>query len=392
MSQQHLISPDPGNRMSEKDFAAGQRSTWVSVGVNAVLTVGQLIIGLMSHAQSLVADSLHSLADLVSDGFVLAAGPRARHPADGDHPYGHGRIETVTSLLLGMALLAVGAGFLWTAGSRLQAVDQLPAIDPIALWTALFTLCAKELLFRYQLAVAVRVRSQMLMANAWHQRADAASSLVVAVGIGGSLLGYRFADLLAAALVGFMIARMGYTFSAEAIRELIDTGLPSEEIESIRNTLKETPGVLDVHDLRTRRMARQVLVDAHVLVNPRISVSEGHRVAETSRLNILRTHPEVLDVLVHIDPERDDEAHLCRLPLPPREELLPTLERLLAGIPPPESVVLHYLDGKVEADLTWEEPVLADEALRQRLLERIQPIGDTHPVLGALRIHTRHAP
>lgn len=393
MSLEPVVSQhsQPHSDREEADFAAGQRSTWVSVAVNAVLTVAQLIVGLLANAQSLVADSLHSLSDLVSDGFVLVASRRARHPADRDHPYGHGRIETATSLLLGVLLLAVGIGFLWTAGSRLQNIDQLPAIDPLALWVALATLCAKEILFRYQLAVAKRVRSQMLMANAWHQRADAASSLVVAVGIGGSLLGYAFADLLAAAIVGFMIARMGFNFAADAMSELIDTALPAEEIAAIRASLKAVSGVRDVHDLRTRRMARQVLVDTHILVAPYISVSEGHRIAEVARLEVLKAHPEVLDVLVHIDPESDEDQMLCRLPLPSREVLELELQRLLNGFPAPQRVVLHYLAGQIEVELYWPAPVLADSAMLEQVQARVATIVGVHPLFRRISLQSMHA-
>ena len=125
---------------------------------------------------------------------------------------------------------------------------------------------------------------------------------MVAVGIGGSLLGYRFLEPLAAALVGFMILRMGAMLAYEALRELIDTGVDPEEVAKIRETVTGTCGVIDVHDLRTRRMAHRVLVDAHVRVDARISVSEGHRIAELARSRVRASHPDVLDVLVHVEP------------------------------------------------------------------------------------------
>lgn len=374
----------PGS--AEDGFTAGQRSTWVSVGVNALLTILQLIVGLMAHAQSLVADSLHSLADLVSDGFVLVASQRAKHPADRDHPYGHGRIETATSLLLGLALLVVGVGFLVSAGTRLQHLDELLPIDPLALWVAIGTLVSKEALFRYQLAVAKRVRSPMLMANAWHQRADAASSLVVAVGIGGSLLGYGFSDLLAAAIVGFLIARMGVHFAWDALSELIDTALPHEEIEAIRATLRAVPGVLDVHELRTRRMSRQVLVDAHVLVNARISVSEGHRIAEGVQVAVLKHHPDVLDVLVHIDPETDDQV-VCPVPLPPRETLEAELKMRLGAAVPPERVLFHYLGGQVEAELFWAESHFQLPENAARIQAAIQSLQTQRAPFSKVLVH-----
>lgn len=374
-------------------FAAGQRSSWISVAVNAVLTLAQIAIGLFAHAQSLVADGMHSLSDMVSDFLVIFVNRSSRHPADANHPYGHGRMETVASLFLGLTLMAVGLGFLWSAGLRLQHPEQLPAIHPLALWCALFTLVAKEALFRYQLAVAERVRSPMLVANAWHQRADAASSLVVAVGIGGSLLGFAFADLLAAAIVGFIIIRMGFVFVWEALRELIDTALPAEERAALSRTLRDTPGVLGLHELRTRRMARQVLVDAHILVNPRISVSEGHHIAESARQRVLAAHPDVLDVLVHIDPEEDVPGQLVHPPvLPDRQALLAELEPLLAGLPAPEKVVLHYIDGQVDAEVFLPH---ATACHGQRLCAREQALQQqlaSHPHLRQIRLNCTFAP
>lgn len=399
--QSHHTTPHPlppgfssQNAAEEAErFAAGQRSSWVSVAVNAVLTIGQIIIGLFANAQSLVADGMHSLSDMVSDFLVIFVNRSSRHPADANHPYGHGRMETVASLFLGLALMAVGVGFLWSAGLRLQHLDELPKIHPVALWCALFTLVAKEVLFRYQLAVAERVRSPMLVANAWHQRADAASSLVVAVGIGGSLLGFAFADLLAAAIVGFIIIRMGFVFAWEALRELIDTALPAEERTALFQTLRATSGVLGVHELRTRRMARQVLVDAHILVNPRISVSEGHHIAESARQRVLAAHPDVLDVLVHIDPEDDLPAadHPPAL-LPDRGSVLAALAPWLDKLPEPEKIILHYINGAIELEAFFPR----GEACNARLLreaesEMHQQLAAT-PYLRGVRLHCAGAP
>jgi divalent metal cation (Fe/Co/Zn/Cd) transporter len=233
---------------------------------------------------------------------------------------------------------------------RLQHPGNLLVVHPLALATALLTLIAKESLFRYLLAVAKRVRSQMLVANAWHARSDAASSLVVLVGIGGNLLGYTFLDLLAAAVVGVMIARMGGKLALQALEELIDTGLDEEQVEAIRQTLLQTPGVRSLHELRTRKMADNALVDAHVIVDPKISVSEGHYIAEAARQAVLSQH-HVLDVMVHIDPE-DDMQVKPNAHLPNRRTLLKALAEQL-GNPDllNQRIVLHYLDGKVEAEI-----------------------------------------
>lgn len=174
--------------------AAASRSTWVSVGVNVVLTAAQISVGIFSKSQGLIADGIHSLSDLVSDFVVLFANHHSKKDADEDHPYGHHRFETAASLALGLILLAVGVGMLWSAFRKLEAPELVPQVHVVALWVAGGALVSKELLFRYMLAVAKRVKSSMLVANAWHARSDAASSLVVGIGIIGNLAGYPILD------------------------------------------------------------------------------------------------------------------------------------------------------------------------------------------------------
>ncbi|MFH2139847.1 MAG: cation diffusion facilitator family transporter [Pseudomonadota bacterium] len=331
-------------------FAAARRSTWVSIVVNLFLTLAQLIGGFFGKSQSLMADGLHSLSDLLADIMVLFANRHGNKHADANHPYGHARIETAASLILGVSLVVVGGALLISAGMRLQHPEELHRVEAYTFWVALFTLAAKETLFRYMLAVAKRVRSQMLVANAWHARSDAASSLVVLIGISGNLLGYTFLDLVAAAVVSVMIAWMGIQFARDAMLELVDTGLEAEEVRAIRNTLKSVPGVLGLHELRTRKMADNALVDAHIMVDPYVSVSEGHYIAEAARAAVLRSH-HVMDVMVHIDPE-DDVQSKPNAHTPQRHLLLVHLHKRLAqDLPADTRIVLHYLNGKIEAEL-----------------------------------------
>lgn len=298
-------NPSPAAQVDPLRFREGQRITWVSVVVNVALTAMQIVVGFLAHSMALVADAMHTLSDVVADAFVLWANRKGAEVADDEHPYGHGRYETAASLVLGLLLTATGAGILISAAGRLQSLDSLPAVGIAAIWAALATLVAKEGLFRYMLKVAERLRSPMLIANAWHARADALSSLVVAAGVGGALLGFPIADSVAAIIVGAMIIKAGLGFAWEAIRELIDTGLPAAEVAAIRATLAATPGVIDLHELRTRRMAHQVLVDVHIQVDGRITVAEGHDIGEAARHRVLAAHPEVLDVLIHLDAEND---------------------------------------------------------------------------------------
>jgi len=180
------------------------RSTWVSVVVNTLLTLAQIAAGFFAHSQSLIADGMHSLSDLVCDFLVLIASHHSKNPADEGHPYGHGRVETAASFVLGAILVATGGAIMVAAAIKLQHLEHLPSVAPLALWVALIALVTKELLFRYMLGVGEKLRSPMLIANAWHARSDAASSLVVAIGIGANLLGFIYADSVAAILVGFM--------------------------------------------------------------------------------------------------------------------------------------------------------------------------------------------
>lgn len=372
-------------------FAAAKKSTWVSIVINLFLTVLQILAGFFGNSKSLMADGLHSFSDLVADILVLFANRHGNRHADANHPYGHARIETAASLILGISLAAVGAALLIAAGLRLQHPDQVQAVHPYTIWIALIALAAKESLFRYMLAVAQRVRSQMLVANAWHARSDAASSLVVMVGIAGNLMGYTFLDLVAAAVVGGMIAHMGAKFAFEALSELVDTGLDEEEVAAIRKTLLATPGVLSMHELRTRKMADNALVDAHIIVDPRISVSEGHFIAESARVAVLKNH-HVLDVMVHIDPE-DDALAKPNAHLPSRELLLKSLtEKLGVTLLPITHSVLHYLDGKVEVELFLDTKYCQDQVKITALANKCTELTSNDEQLRDIKLHFSSAP
>jgi len=368
-------------------FAAAQKSTWVSIIINLLLTFLQVLGGFFAHSQALMADGLHSLSDLMSDILVLFANRHGNRHADANHPYGHARMETAATLVLGVFLAALGVGLLVAAAVRLQQPQALQAVSPIGLSIAIIALVAKEGMFRYMLAVAKRVRSQMLVANAWHARSDAASSLVVVVGIIGNLLGYTFLDLVAAAVVGVMIGHMGGKLAFEALAELIDTGLDAEEVEAIRHTLLTTPGVLSLHDLRTRKMADNALVDAHIIVDPKVSVSEGHYIAEAARYAVLKAH-HVLDVMVHIDPEDDMQAK-PNVHLPNR---LGLLQHLASKLNDDELLkyrfIFHYLDGKVDAEIY----LTGGEARAQLLQQRCDELVKSDAIFRSILVLRMSAP
>lgn len=183
----------------------------------------------------------------------------------------------------------------------MQQPDDIPQVHIVALWVALAALVIKELLFRYMLAVATRVKSTMLVANAWHARSDAASSLVVAIGIIGSLSGFKLLDPVAALVVGLIVTRMGYSFMSDSLHDLMDRAVDIETENSIKTTLLSTPGVEGIHDLKTRKMGDLVVVDVHLEIDGNLSVKVGHDIAVLAGKSVLDNH-HVLNVMTHVDP------------------------------------------------------------------------------------------
>lgn len=343
-------------------YRASRRVTLVSVVVNVALTVAQVVIGIVGHSQALIADGMHTLSDLVTDVMVLFALKHGSKAADEEHPYGHGRIETAMTMALGGLLLMVGLGIATGAGMRF--IDPEPFVIPSAatLVMAIATLFAKEGLYRYLMRTAERFDSDLLRANAWHSRSDAISSLVVVIGIGGALIGYGYMDAVAAIIVSIMVAKVGAELAWRALRELIDTGLSGDELDAIRRSIQSVTGVKALHMLRTRRVGGQALVDVHILVDPRLSVSEGHHISETVRGKVIHDIAPVTDVMVHIDTEEDMDAPETA-PLPGREDVLNRLAGYFKSIPQArhiERTTLHYGNGQIEAELILSRAVLAD--------------------------------
>ena len=277
------------------------KSTWTSVVVNFFLVILQIVVGFFSKSSGLIADGFHTLADMISDLIVLITSKKSLNPPDDDHNYGHQRYENAAGLFLGVLLLFVGCAMIWSAGKKLENSDQIVAVHVMALYASIICLVVKELLFRYLLNIAKRAKSSLLMANAWHARSDAASSLIVAIGIIFNLLGYHSFDLIAAIIVGVMILKMGWTFSYEAIQALTDKAADTNEVEKIKKIILETPGVVNVHDLRTRKVGDSIIADVHIGVKGTLTVAEGHDIAVEARNRVMRSS-RVLNLMTHIDP------------------------------------------------------------------------------------------
>lgn len=284
-----------------KRQAAAKNSTLVSVAVNVLLVILQTLIGLFANSQALVADAIHSLSDLVSDGVVLVVNKHSQKAPDAEHPYGHQRFETAAALAIGALLLSVGIGMLWNSFTKLQHPETVAEVGSVALVVAVLALISKELLFRYLLRVARRVRSSMLAANAWHARSDAASSFVVALGIVANLAGFHLADPLAALIVGLMIMRMGWKFFYTSLNDLMDSAVDDETEGRIRRHLMGTPGVEGIHDLKTRKLGDMIWVEVDIEMDAALTIAQGHAIAMAARKQVM-DNEHVLDVMTHFDP------------------------------------------------------------------------------------------
>lgn len=357
---------------SDVRYQASRRVTFVSIVWNLVLTIAQVLIGIIGNSQALVADGMHTLSDLATDFMVLYALKHGKKTADAEHPYGHARIETAVTMILGIVLLGVGVGIAVNAGIRLSEMQTFIIPSAITLWVAIITLFAKEGLYRYTMVTANRYDSNMLRANAWHHRSDALSSLIVVAGIGGSLLGFGYLDAVAAIIVALMVAKVGVGLAWQSLRELIDTGLSTEDLGAIRRTILAVHGVQALHLLRTRRVGGQALVDVHIIVDDRLSVSEGHQISEIVRARLMREHTDIADVMVHIDIEEDIQGPAC-VDLPLRDEVLARLTRYFQDIPEARAIehtLLHYRNGHIDIELLLPLDTVADTATAQQLAAR----------------------
>jgi cation diffusion facilitator family transporter len=367
---------------------ASRRVALVGMLTNALLVVGQVTVGVIGHSQALVADGMHTLADLSSDLLVLYALKHSAKEADEEHPYGHARIETAVTLALGVLLLLVGVGIATRAGLRLTGDTPFAAPATLTLWVSGFTILAKERLYRYTLRTARRFDSDLLKASAWHHRSDAISSIIVFLGIAGSIAGIEWLDAAAAFGVALFVAKIGIQLGWPAISELVDTGLDKQELQHIRRTILGVDGVRALHLLRTRRIGGQALVDVHIIVDEDISVSEGHYISEMVRTRLVHEVDVVADTLVHIDPEDDTQLAPVR-DLPSRPAVHAQLMIYFKDIDAAahiEHFTLHYVGNRLRIELLLPLSVLVNPADGAALAARFLAATANDPLIESLDV------
>lgn len=363
-----------------------KKVTFVGILVNIFLAFAQIISGFLAHSQALVADGLHTLADLISDVVVIVTVHHSARAADEDHPYGHARIETLSSIFLGFALIAVALGMGYRGIQSM--IDPVPVeTESFALFFAFLAIFSKEFLYRYTINAAREIKSTLLESNALHHRSDVFSSIVVVIGVTAQLAGFDNMDALAAIVVSIMISLMGVHLVKKAFAELIDTSLDQALVEKIRKHILNIDGVIAVHRLRSRSMGGLGYIDTEILVNPRLSVSEAHFISLHLEKTIKKQFNEIIDVSVHIDPVAETE-HDNILNLPSRAELLFSLYSVWESVEGSEKIDhihLHYLSRQVEVDVILPL-VTADpdnNGLAQQLYEKARNI----PYIGKINIY-----
>ena len=284
------------------------RVTLAGSVVNLLLLLFKFVAGIAGHSAAMVADAVHSLSDFATDMVVILFVHISSKPEDAGHDYGHGKYETLATAIIGLALLCVGIGILWnglTAVWHFWQGDALQRPGGVALAAAVVSVLSKEAVYRYTIRAGKRCRSQAVIANAWHHRSDALSSIGTAIGIGGAfLLGERWCvlDPLAAIVVSIFIIRVAIQLLVPCINELLEKSLPPEIEEEIEQTILSFPGVCSPHHLRTRRIGNHFAMEVHVRMDGHLSLEEAHRKATEIEIELRRRFGNNTHIGIHVEP------------------------------------------------------------------------------------------
>lgn len=302
-----MEKPDTRARGREREIYA---ATLIGSAGNVLLVVLKFAAGIIGHSAAMIADAVHSLSDLATDAVVIVFVRISSKPQDKDHDFGHGKYETLATAVIGVALFFVGLGILWNGLTSIWAfLHGAPLSSPgtLALWAALLSIVVKELLYQYTVRVGRRLSSQAVVANAWHHRSDALSSVGTAIGIGGAiLLGGKWAvlDPLAAVVVSVFIIRVAYKLVLPSVEELTEESLPESVEDQIITALLAFPEVSDPHNLRTRRVGNRVAVDVHVRMDGAMTVSRSHEITCAMERSLRGMLGDDSFISIHVEPKK----------------------------------------------------------------------------------------
>ena len=324
----------------------GIKVTLVGTASNLLLSIIKLIGGIIGNSAALVADAVHSISDLLTDVIVLITLKIGQKPKDDNHPYGHGKVESLGTTAIGFFVISAGLGLAYEAWDIIQSgASRSPEL--LAAGIALISIFIKEWLFRYTRSVGKKSSSSILLANAWHHRSDAISSIAALIGIIGSMAGFPVLDPIAAAMVSFMIIKVGYELTLGGFRDLMDTALNEKDTQKLQTTIDDISGVIKSHDLRTRKIGEGILMDVHIQVDSDLTVTEGHEVGERVRRQLIKNYPNTQDVLVHVDSYDDSKVEtIYNISRNDVEILLTPILANTENTLKKTQLRLHYLQGK----------------------------------------------
>lgn len=288
-----------------KNISQGIKVTVVGMAANLLLVILKMYAGMLSKSQALIADGIHSLSDLLSDVIVILGLKWGSKEADEDHPYGHGRIETLSSMIVGLMLILFGIGLTYNAMTSLYSHD-ISHPGPLALIAAAISIIVKEGLYWYTVKTGRKMKSLAVIGNAWHHRSDALSSVAVLIGVGATYLdpSLVYADALAALVVTYFVVKVGASLLWQAMKEVVDTAPSEKTVQKIHDLALAVDGVKNVHDIRARFSASQILSELHIVVDPDQSVREGHAVAKAVEKVLIDEIEDLVKVTIHVDPEK----------------------------------------------------------------------------------------
>ncbi len=290
-------------------YRKAQIATMIGIAVNLLLAVLKAVGGILGNSRALVADAAHSASDVVSSIAVLVGIRAAQKPPDSEHPYGHGKSENVATLIVAILLVVVGFEIIYNAIVSLITGTAENYTTMIALYVIIFSIVVKEVLFQYKYRLGTRIKSPALIADAWHHRSDAISSVVALIGIGLSIIGTAYGipylgylDPIASAIIALIIMYMGFQLAKEAVSMTLEVVLNEEETEEMRETVVNIDKVRQIDRLIARSHGSYVIIDIKISVDADITVEEGHHVARVVKQTLLKNHEEVMDVNVHVNP------------------------------------------------------------------------------------------
>ncbi|MDD5458700.1 MAG: cation diffusion facilitator family transporter [Phycisphaerae bacterium] len=276
--------------------------TNVGIIINIALAALKVIVGILGHSMALVADGIHSISDMITDLAVLIGIYFGTKEADRKHPYGHGRFETVATTVIAGVLVLVGLGMIYKAAANISELHIVKP-SPVTLLIAITSIISKEWLYKATKRYAIKTHSSTVMANAWHHRSDALSSVAVVIGIGAVMLGFEYGDHLAAIAVGLMIALAGWRILIDCVQEFTERAVDKDTVQKITSIINANDSIKQWHKLRTRLVGREVFLDLHILVDPGLNIAEAHRIADSLEDSLHNQMVRPVNITVHIEPD-----------------------------------------------------------------------------------------